>query len=104
MRTVIILSEYSALAGFQATRTFLSKGKSMPVFSYLAYPAQGAKKLLHRDLAALEHCEATAAENEELVILVTDTPDDSTEKALQEKLKNLKTLESLSMTFGHRDE
>ena len=76
----------------------------MPVFSYLAYPIQGAKELLLKDLAALDHCEATVAENEELVILVTDTPDDKSEKELQEKLKNLKTLESLGMTFGHTDE
>ncbi|MBW1772905.1 MAG: hypothetical protein JRG79_06860 [Deltaproteobacteria bacterium] len=76
----------------------------MPVFSYLAYPVQGAKELLLKDLAALDHCEATVAENEELVILVTDTPDDKSEKELQEKLKNLKTLESLGMTFGHTDE
>ena len=76
----------------------------MPVFSYLAYPVQGSKELLLKDLAALDHCEATVAENEELVILVTDTPDDKSEKELQEKLKNLKTLESLGMTFGHTDE
>lgn len=76
----------------------------MPVFSYLAYPVQGAKEMLLKDLAALDHCEVTVAENEELVILVTDTPDDKSEKELQEKLKNLKTLESLGMTFGHTDE
>ena len=76
----------------------------MPVFSYLAYPAPGAKEQLLKDLAALEYCEPTAAENEEIVVLVTDTPNDQSEKHLQEKLKNLKTLESLSMTFGHTDE
>jgi len=75
----------------------------MPVFSYLAYPAPGAKQALLNDLAALEYCEATPAENENILILVTDTPDEESEKALQKKLKNLKTLESLGMTFGHVD-
>jgi hypothetical protein len=38
------------------------------------------------------------------LILVTDTPDEETEKKLQEKLKTLKSLESLGMTFGHTDD
>ncbi len=73
----------------------------MPVFSYLAYPKKGAKKELLNDLAAFEFCEVTPAENENILILVTDTPDEATEKDLQKKLKELKTLESLGMTFGH---
>jgi nitrate reductase NapAB chaperone NapD len=77
--------------------------KNMPVFSYLAYPKQGAKEKLIEDLAALEFCEATPADNEEILILVTDTPDKDQEKALQKKLKNLNSLESLGMTFGHVD-
>ncbi len=76
----------------------------MPIFSYLAYPVQGAKEQLVKDLAALDFCEVTPAENEEVLILVTDTPDEETEKKLQEKLEALKSLESLSMTFGHTDE
>jgi len=73
----------------------------MPVFSYLAYPKTGAKQELLHDRAALEFCQVTPAENENILILVTDTPDEATEKELQEKLKELKTLESLGMTFGH---
>ena len=75
----------------------------MPVFSYLAYPKKGAKQELLNDLGNLDYCEATPADNENILILITDTPDDETEKALQEKLKELKTLESLGMTFGHVD-
>jgi hypothetical protein len=75
----------------------------MPVFSYLAYPVNGAKDALLDELASLEYCEATPAENEDILILVTDTPDDVREKELQNKLKTLKSLESLGMTFGHTD-
>jgi nitrate reductase NapAB chaperone NapD len=75
----------------------------MPVFSYLAYPVPGAKDELLNDLAALDYCEATPADNQEILILVTDTPDESKEKELQNKLKKLKSLESLGMTFGHTD-
>ena len=75
----------------------------MPVFSYLAYPVPGAKKELISDLAALDYCEATPADNQDILVLVTDTPDDNKEKELQKKLKKLKSLESLGMTFGHTD-
>ena len=75
----------------------------MPVFSYLAYPKPGAKKALLNELAALDHCEVTPADNEEILILLTDTPDEKSEKALQKKLNALKSLESLGMTFGHTD-
>ena len=76
----------------------------MPVFSYLAYPKPGSKEVLLNELAALDCCEVRPAENEEILILLTDTPDDKSEKALQKKLKTLKSLESLGMTFGHTDE
>jgi nitrate reductase NapAB chaperone NapD len=75
----------------------------MPVFSYLAYPKQGAKQDLLNDLSALDYCEVTPADNQNILILITDTPDEETEKVLQKKLKSLKTLESLGMTFGHVD-
>lgn len=76
----------------------------MPIFSYLAYPINGAKEQLINELTALDFCEVTPAENEEVLILVTDTPDEETEKKLQEKLKTIKSLESLGMTFGHTDD
>jgi len=75
----------------------------MPIFSYLAYPEKGEKEALLKDLTALEHCEVTPAENEEVLLLVTDTPNDDTEKALQKRLNRLKSLQSLGMTFGHGD-
>lgn len=76
----------------------------MPVFSYLATPSPGQKEELVQDLTALDYCEVMPAENNEVLILVTDTPDEHQEKALQEKLNNLKSLESLAMTFGHTNE
>ena len=75
----------------------------MPVFSYLAYPKQGSKQDLLNDLSAIDYCEATPADNQNILILITDTPDEETEKALQKKLKQLNSLESLGMTFGHAD-
>ncbi len=75
----------------------------MPVISYLAYPKAGEKEALENDLRAIEFCDVTPAENEDVLILVTDTPNDKLEKVLQGKLKELPSLESLSMAFAHAD-
>lgn len=76
----------------------------MPVFSYIAYPEQGAKEQLLKDLSELRYCEITPAQNEEILILLTDTPDEDSENKLQKKLKALDSLQSLGMTFGHMDD
>jgi nitrate reductase NapAB chaperone NapD len=76
----------------------------MPVFSYIAYPVNGAKPKLLKDLKAMDYCEVEAADNKDILILITDTPDDKQEKILQQKLKNLESLQSLGMTFGHTDQ
>ncbi len=76
----------------------------MPVFGYLAIPEQGAFARLTEELSAIPYCEVMPAENKEVLILVTDTPNDTEEKILQEKFKKLDALQSLSMTFGYNDE
>ena len=73
----------------------------MPVFSYLAYPVAGQKDALRRDLEAMDHCEVMPSDNEEVLVLVTDTPDEDTEKHLKDTLGQLDNLQSLGMTFGH---
>lgn len=76
----------------------------MPVLSYIAIPRAGAKDELLAVLKATQYCEAIPADNEDIVVLVTDTPDKQTDKKLYGQLKNLQSLESLSMTFGYNDE
>ena len=76
----------------------------MPVFSYLAYPKTGAKDQLCNELADLDHCEVLPSDNEEVLVLVTDTPDETVEKELKKRLGQLTSLQSLGMTFGHMDE
>ena len=76
----------------------------MPILAYIAYPRFGEKKELLQELNNMRHCEVLAAENEDILILVTDTPDRETGKKLQLQIQKLKSLESLSMTFGYNDE
>ena len=76
----------------------------MPVLSYLVSPVPGAKKVLIDDLNGIEFCECIPSRNKEVIILLTDTPDDESEKKLQKKLKHVNTLQSISMVFGHNCE
>lgn len=76
----------------------------MPVLSYLAIPVSGAKSDLLEALNSMQFCEAFPADNQDILVLVTDTPDDTTEKSLQGQLRNLPSLQSLCMTFGCNDE
>ena len=73
----------------------------MPIFSYLAIPKEGAGATMCAELSALDHCQVIPADNQDVVVLVTDTPDDTTEERLQHTLKRLPSLQSLSLTFGY---
>ncbi len=73
----------------------------MPIFSYLAIPKAHATESLSSELSALDHCQVIPSENQDVLVLVTDTPDDATEKNLQKRLKALPSLQSLSLTFGY---
>jgi nitrate reductase NapAB chaperone NapD len=73
----------------------------MPIFSYLAIPKDGAGQTLCADLTALAHCRIIPADNHEVIVLITDTPNETTEEALQESLKNLQSLQSLNLAFGY---
>ncbi len=75
----------------------------MPIFSYLAYPVQGAKQTLEKDLNSIAHCEAIPSDNEDILVLITDAPNEDKEKELQKKLKQINSLQSLGMIFGHED-
>lgn len=76
----------------------------MPIFSYLAIPKQGAKDDLCLELSSLDYCQVVPAENREVVILVTDTPDKSTEKKLQKQIQAVPSLQSISLSFGYDDQ
>ncbi len=75
----------------------------MPIFSFLVYPEKGMKDQLIDDLSKMEYCEIKPSDNKDVLILLTDTPDEETQKNLIDIIKDLGCLQSLSMTFGHTD-
>lgn len=85
---------------FHTTLQYKGKEVEMPIFSYIAIPHKGAKDRLCAELSGLRYCQVVPADNQEIVVLVTDTPDEQKEKVLQQSLKNVESLQSLSLTFG----
>ena len=76
----------------------------MPIFGYLAYPRDGAKEKLLEELNNLEYCQVVPADNADLLAIVTDTPNEESEKILQNKLNSLNSLEFMNLTFANIDE
>ena len=72
----------------------------MPIMSYLAYPEAGKLKALERRLSQLPECDVIPSENEELLVLVTETSNKQEEEQLQKKLEQIPTLQCLAMVSG----
>lgn len=72
----------------------------MPIKSYLAHAMSGKKQELMEALLDLKQCEVVPAENQDILALVTDTPDEEAEDALKEKIEALTSLKLLSLVSG----
>ncbi len=75
----------------------------MPIKSYIAHSVSGKKEELITALNNFSQCEVVPAENQDVLALVTDTPNETTEETLQESLKNLQSLQSLDLAFGYNE-
>ena len=76
----------------------------MPVMSYLAYSAEGQKTTLVAALQALPHCEVLPADNRDVVVLITDTMDKEEERILQEQLRDVASLQCLTLVSGYDEQ
>ena len=72
----------------------------MPVKSYLAHAMTGKKEELMQALLSFEQCEVVPAENQDVVALVTDTPNDMEEEILKQKIEAIQCLKLLSLVSG----
>jgi len=75
----------------------------MAICSYLVIPRPGETDTLCRHLGALPGCEVTPAENCDLLVLVTDTPDRAGEERLRDRIQRLDGIQALVLTFGEVD-
>ncbi len=72
----------------------------MPIKSYLAHPHNGKKNELIQALSAIDQCEIVAAQNKEVLVLVTETENKVEEAILKEKLETIDSLKLLAMVSG----
>ena len=74
----------------------------MPIKSYLAYPNKGQKDALIEALSHFSECEIVPAENQDLVVVVSDTISNEQEQQVEERLKQLKALAHLGLVSVYR--
>ncbi len=72
----------------------------MPIKSYLAHPHNGKKNELIEALSAIDQCEVVAAQNKEVLVLVTETENMTEEDMLKEKLETIDSLKLLALVSG----
>lgn len=76
----------------------------MPICSYLIYPLPGQKQLAQSALAAHPACVVYPAENDNLLILVTDTESPMKEKELHVFLNEVPQVACMSLAYAHSEE
>ena len=72
----------------------------MTIQSYLVYPEPGRIAALTATLARIPGCEVIASENRDLLVLVTETPDEAAQKNLEARLETLDGAACLAMVGG----
>ncbi|MBQ4820961.1 hypothetical protein [Aquimarina sp. MMG016] len=72
----------------------------MPIKSYLAHPHTGKKDELIKALSLIQQCEVMPAQNQDVLILVTETENKTEEATLKEKLDTIDSLKLLAMVSG----
>ncbi|WBX75092.1 hypothetical protein PG911_10525 [Tenacibaculum ovolyticum] len=72
----------------------------MPIKSYLAHPHDGKKEELQQAISILKGCEIIPAENENVLVVLTETQDDAEDKSLKETIETIKSLKLLALVSG----
>jgi len=75
----------------------------MPVKSYLVFPHIGKKKALSDILVDMSWCEILPAENEELIVLVTDTENEKEEEKCLNSLNAIPELDHYTLVSGFEE-
>ena len=75
----------------------------MPIKSYLAYPEPGRRDELAAARGLLRGCHVVRATNRDLLVLITDTPDEAAEEALGVTLARVPGLQGLGLVAGLAD-
>ena len=72
----------------------------MPIKSYIVYPFTGRKNSLTKEINSLKNCEVIPSENEDVLVVITDTLTIEEDKILKETLDALENLKMISLVSG----
>jgi nitrate reductase NapAB chaperone NapD len=75
----------------------------MPICSYLVLTEPGSSKRVGDALAGIPACDVVMAENEEILVLVTETESFEAEEALRRRVEATEGIHALLLTFGEVD-
>ena len=75
----------------------------MPVCGYVVLPRPGALEDAARDLRDIEGCEVFPAENDELLLLVTESDSVQHDQELRQRVNGVPGIQALLLTFGEID-
>jgi nitrate reductase NapAB chaperone NapD len=72
----------------------------MPIKSYILHCKEDKKEKLLKELLSFSNCEVIPAQNKDVIILVSDTDTEESDKELYNKLLELQDLKHLSLVSG----
>jgi nitrate reductase NapAB chaperone NapD len=75
----------------------------MPVCGYVVLPRPGALEDAARDLRRIEGCEVFPAENDDLLLLVTESDSVQDDQELRQRVNGVPGIQALLLTFGEID-
>lgn len=73
----------------------------MPIKSYILIPQANKKQKLMDEIGILEGCEIHPAENQEVIVLVTDTENESQDKKLVAQIESNQNIKHISLVSGY---
>lgn len=94
-------NEDIAIKNFCLLYADLQKLKPMPVKSYLIVPHSDQKLALVNEVRNIPGCEIHPAENQEVLVLVTDTSNEDEEQQLFRKVENNKKIRHITLVSGY---
>jgi nitrate reductase NapAB chaperone NapD len=72
----------------------------MPIKSYLIFPKDGHAVGVIKKLTQFTHCEVMPADNQEVIVLVTDCDSEKEDEQFLETLKGDSTIQHISLISG----
>ena len=72
----------------------------MPIKSYLIHAFEGKKDKLVEELNRLPQCQVNPATNQDVLVLVTDTPTVHAEKKLAQILESISEIKNIALVSG----